>query len=155
MERQECKSIGRWISILYRQFQIYINNELAPYDLNSSEFIYIKSLAEHEGVNQKFLSDVLIIDDALTTRVMKSLEKKGYIIREKSVEDKRSYTVRLTEKGVKIQPVIFEKLRFWTNALAKDVSETEVEFMLEKLQLMSRNALLITKGKSEGIQPGQ
>ena len=32
-------SIGKWISVLHRQAQIYLNRELKPYGLNSSEYI--------------------------------------------------------------------------------------------------------------------
>lgn len=147
MANQEIKSIGKWISILHRQAQIYLNKELKPYDLNSSEYIYLVNLAENSGVNQKYLSDKIIIDDALTTRVMKSLESKGYIIRERSQIDKRSYTIRLTEKGVHIQPIILEKLNHWTTTISKNMNEVEIDFMIERLKEMSQNALRITKGE--------
>lgn len=146
MENETRKSIGKWISILHRQSQIYINNELKSYDINSSEYIYIVNLAQHEGVNQKCLSDMIIIDDALTTRVMKSLEQKGYIIREKNFEDKRAYNVRLTAKGREVQPIILAKLRRWTEILSRDMSREEVDFIYEKLKLMSNNALHFIKG---------
>lgn len=151
MEGQEHRSIGKWISILYRQAQVYLNNELKPYNLNSSEYIYLINLAGNEGASQKYLSDMLIIDDAFTTRVMKSLEQKGYIAREKSLEDKRLYNISLTEKGKKVQPVIIGALEHWTRILSKDMSEEDIDSMIEKLKLMSRNALAITKARKKEI----
>lgn len=147
MESPEIRSFGKWISILHRQFQIYLDNELNSYDLNSSEYIYLVNLVCNEGVNQKYLSNMLIIDDTLTTRAMKSLEKKRFIIRETSLVDKRSYNASLTEKGKSIQPIILEKLHYWTDTLSKDMDDGEMDFILEKLILMSKNALLITKGE--------
>ncbi|HEY5562275.1 MAG TPA: hypothetical protein VIK72_11070 [Clostridiaceae bacterium] len=61
MESPEIRSFGKWISILHRQFQIYLDNELNSYDLNSSEYIYLVNLVCNEGVNQKYLSNMLII----------------------------------------------------------------------------------------------
>ncbi|WP_411678250.1 MarR family winged helix-turn-helix transcriptional regulator [Caproicibacter sp.] len=148
MERQEIKSIGKWISILYRQAQIYLNRELKPYDLNSSEYIYLVNLAaETNGSNQKHLSDMISIDDALTTRAMKSLENKGFIIREKSRSDKRSYHISLTEKGVGIQPNILEILKKWTDIISEGMDEDEKDFIIQKLTVMSNNAIKVTKGK--------
>ncbi|MVB10506.1 Transcriptional regulator SlyA [Caprobacter fermentans] len=148
MERQEIMSIGKWISILYRQAQIYLNRELKPYDLNSSEYIYLVNLAaETNGSNQKHLSDMIMIDDALTTRAMKSLENKGFIIREKSQSDKRSYHISLTEKGVDIQPIILETLKKWTDIISEGMDEDEKDFMIQKLTVMSNNAIKVTKGK--------
>jgi len=143
------ESVGKWISILYRHAQIYINNELKPYDLNSSEYIYLVNISSQEGVNQKYLSNMLAIDDALTTRVMKSLERKGYIVRQKSLEDKRAYIVKLTEKGDNIQPIIIEKLYRWTDIISENMSEEERESIIEKLKMMSHNALLVTKGRKK------
>lgn len=148
MEHQEIKSIGKWISILYRQAQIYLNREFKPYNLNSSEYIYLVNLAaENEGVNQKHLTDMIIIDDALTTRAMKSLESKGYILRQKSPSDKRSYRITLTEKGLKIQPIIIEILKKWTDIISKGMSKEEKDSIIQTLKLMSHNALNATHGE--------
>ena len=145
MKKDKGRSIGRWISIIHRQFQIYINNEIKQYDLNSSEYIYLISLGHNEGVNQKYFSDQLCIDDALTTRVMKSLEHKGYITRSRSERDKRAYSIRLTGKGAAIQPVIIDKLNHWTEILSKGMDGDEVDYIIGKLQAMSQNAVHETK----------
>ncbi|WP_319559741.1 MarR family transcriptional regulator [Marispirochaeta sp.] len=149
MENQEkVKSIGKWISILHRQAQIYLNRELKPYGLSSSEYIYLVNLGvEDDGINQKCLSDMIIIDDALTTRVMKNLETKGYIIREKSQIDKRSYNIRLTKKGIEIQPIILKVLKNWTDIIAEGMNEAERDSIIQKLTVMSHNALKVTQGK--------
>lgn len=140
------ESLGKWISIIHRQFQIYLNRKLKPYGINSSEYIYLLNLAREEGVNQKQLSDMLFIDDALTTRAMKSLETKGFLIREKSKRDQRAYEIRLTEKGVEIQPVILKILNQWTGIISQNISESEYDYFLNKLKTLSNNALKETKG---------
>jgi DNA-binding MarR family transcriptional regulator len=146
MNDQGMRSIGKWISILHRQAQIYLNRELKPYGLNSSEYIYLVNLAAgNNGVNQKQLSDMIIIDDALTTRAMKSLENKGYIVREKSQSDKRSYNIRLTEKGIRIQPIILGILKKWTDIISEGMNEEEKDLIIQKLKAMSNNALKVTK----------
>jgi DNA-binding MarR family transcriptional regulator len=148
LENNHIKSIGKWISIIHRQSQIYINRELKPYNLNFSEYIYLINLAsENKGVNQKHLSDMLIIDDALTTRVMKSLEGKGYIVREKSQSDKRAYNIKLTEKGVRIQPVIIKTLKKWTDTISEGMDEAEKDAVIQKLTAMSQKALRATRGE--------
>lgn len=148
MEHQKIKSIGKWISILHRQAQIYLNGKLKPYGLNYSEYISLVNLSpESDGNNQKHLSDILIIDGALTTRAMKSLENKGYIIREKSKNDKRANSVRLTKKGIDIQPIILKALNDWTDSISEGMNEEEKDLIIEKLTAMSYNALKVTKGK--------
>ena len=142
MKNQETESIGKWISILYRQTQIYLNGQMKPYGLNYSEYISLVNLSpESDGNNQKHLSDILIIDGALTTRAMKSLEKKGFILREKSKNDKRANSVSLTKKGIEMQPVILRVLKDWTNIISNGMNEEEKEFIIQRLKSMANNAL--------------
>lgn len=147
MKDYPIKSIGKWISILHRQSQVYLNRKLKPYGLNYSEYIYLVNLQESDEVNQKHLSDLLIIDGAFTARALKSLENKGYIIREKSRSDKRSYKIKLTEKGIKIQPIILEALKSWTDIISEGMDEEEKDSIIQKLKAMSNNAIKVTKGK--------
>ncbi len=148
MGHKRTQSIGKWISILHRQAQIYLNRELKPYGLSSSEYIYLVNLdTEEEEINQKSLSDMIIIDDALTTRVMKNLETNGYITREKSQIDRRSYNIRLTRKGIEIQPIIRKTLKKWTDIIAEGMKDEERDSLIQILTTMSQNALRVTKGK--------
>lgn len=145
--KKENSSIGKWISIIHRQSQIYINNELKQYDINSSEYIYLVNLAIDKGVNQKHLSDLLCTDEALTTRVIRSLENKGLVLREKSTVDKRAYDVRLTDKGKEMQPIIIDKLKHWTEILSIGMDKDKVDFIIDNLMLMANNAKIMNRGE--------
>ncbi len=135
----ETKSVGKWISFLHRQFQVYINHEMKPYNINSSEYIYLAELGKDEGVNQSYFTESLSIDPALTTRVMKTLEEKGFITRTKDEHDKRAVLIHLTEEGRRIQPILIEKLTNWTNCLTSDFTEDEHESIYQSLIKMSSN----------------
>ncbi len=132
-------SIGKWISFIHRKFQIYINHEMKPYDINSSEYIYLAVIGKDEGVNQATFTEALSIDPALTTRVMKTLEKKGFITRKKDEVDKRAMIVGLTDKGKEIQPILIEKLDHWTKILTEGMEEEEYERIYNSLIKMSEN----------------
>ncbi len=146
MKNKEDRSIGKWISIIHRQSQIYLNNELRQYDINSSEYIYLVNLASNEGVNQKYLSDMLCVDEALTTRVIRNLEKKNYVVRERDSDDRRAYNVRLTEKGKEIQPIIVDKLKDWTVVLSTGMNKEQVDYIIDNLISMANNAIITNRG---------
>lgn len=90
-------NIGKYISILSRQFQIYINRELKEHDISSSEYIFIVNIPDDGDINQKQICDSFEIDQAMATRSMKSLEEKGLVLREKNPHDKRAYMIPLTK----------------------------------------------------------
>lgn len=148
MSSNSKKSVGKWISLLHRQFQIYINHEMKQYDINSSEYIYLAAMDIDGVVNQAYLSETLSIDPALTTRVMKSLEKKNYITRTKGTDDKRTIIIKLTDKGREIQPILIEKLSFWTKTLTEGFRDEEQEFVYNSLIKMSENVLNLRKENS-------
>ncbi len=141
MKKEPLESIGRWISVLYRQFQIYINKALKEYNLNSSEYIYLIHLDDQDGVNQKYLSDKIGIDDALTTRAMKSLESKGYITRVKNIKDRRAYQINITQEGRNLVPLIEKVLKEWTLILSQDMTSEDVHELITTLHHMSSKAI--------------
>jgi DNA-binding MarR family transcriptional regulator len=60
-----------------------------------------------------------------------SLESKGYVVREKSQSDRRSYRINLTEKGVSIQPIILKTLKEWTDIIKKVMDEEEKDAIIQ------------------------
>lgn len=148
MGEQTNQSIGKWISVLHRQAQAYLGRELKPYGLNASEYIYLVNIAKQKSaVNQKQLSDMIMIDGALTTRAMKSLEAKGFIRRTKNADDQRAYEISLTARGWGIQPVIMQTLGRWTEIISQGVSAQDRDLIVEKLMAMSQNALKAARGE--------
>ena len=135
------ESLGKWISLLYRQGQIYITNELKPYNIGYGQFPILNVLFDKDGIHQEEISTILSIDKATTGRAMKKLEKGGYVKRVRDTEDRRAYKVFLTKKGTKMQPVVHRILRQWTDILSSDFSEDEIEVIKQLLGRMYQNAL--------------
>lgn len=58
-------SIGKEISILYRQFNIYITRELKDLNIMPSEYIFIVNIDEGKSCNQQEICDSFVIDKPL------------------------------------------------------------------------------------------
>lgn len=122
---KDVKSIGKYISILYRQAQSYITHQLRPYNIGSGQYIFLLALYEHDGINQEELSKELMIDKATTARALYKLEKSGYVLRETDPEDRRAYHVFITDKARELKPIIYRTVRAWSDLLGADLSEEE------------------------------
>ncbi|MCF6411313.1 MarR family winged helix-turn-helix transcriptional regulator [Pseudalkalibacillus salsuginis] len=144
--KKENESIARWISILHRQFQIYLNKELKDYDINSSEYIFLVNLYERDGISQEQLSANLFINKAATTRAISRLEKLGYLHRTRDPMDSRAYLVTLTVKGLEMRDFIKTKLSYWTQIISTGLTTEEADDFKQKIKQMSMNALAVTKG---------
>jgi DNA-binding MarR family transcriptional regulator len=139
------ESAAKWISVLHRQFQMYLNRELKPYGIRSSEYIFLVNLYEKDGVSQETLSRNLYINKAATARAIGRLEKLGLVRRTRDAADARAYAVTLTPEGMKLKGVIQELLRRWRETLEAGLTEEECEFMLRTIKRMSANALALVE----------
>ncbi|MCM1991357.1 MarR family winged helix-turn-helix transcriptional regulator [Oceanirhabdus seepicola] len=133
--------MGRWISVLYRQFQVYINKELKELNISSSEYIYIIELFMDDGVSQDDLSKQLFINKSAVARSISSLEKKNYVLRRTDKYDKRIKRVYLTEKSREIEEKLFKALENWDSIIKANIDESSVNITTKTLQKMSIKVL--------------
>lgn len=65
-----------YISVLYRQFQIYINNNTKDLQISASEYIFLMEMYKNDNMSQEQLSKNLIIDKSATARAIKCIGRK-------------------------------------------------------------------------------
>lgn len=134
------ESFGKYISAIYRQQQILINNRLKPYGIGSGQYIFLVNIHKHEGLSQKELSNLITIDKTTTAKAVRKLEDEGYIYREQDEEDKRYHKLYLTQKGKDFIPTLVEILKSITDTLSSGMSAKQHEQTIESLKLMLENA---------------
>ena len=64
------KEMRKCISVLYRQFQAYINNNTKDLGIGASEYIFLIEMYENNNMSQEELSRSLIVDKAATARAI-------------------------------------------------------------------------------------
>lgn len=138
--KENNTSIGKWISILHRYAQCYINKQLKEYNIGSGQYPFLAVLLREDGISQEELSCRLHIDKGTTARAIKKLEEEEYIVRKVDEKDKRAYKIYVTEKALKIKPVLFEALKNWTDILVTGFEQKEKEEVIEVLEKMASNA---------------
>ena len=72
---------------------------LGPLGLTYTQYIVLMVLWEKESVNVGQLGSILHLDAGTLTPLLKTLEKEGYVTRERSKEDERVTLITITEKG--------------------------------------------------------
>ena len=82
------------------------NNILKEYNLTYTQYIVMMFLWEHNETNVNNLGNTLLLDSSTLTPLLKKLENKGFIIREKSKMDERNLVIKLTTKGINLKDKI-------------------------------------------------
>lgn len=72
-------------------------------DLTYTQYIVMMVLWEKKHVNEKVLCNELCLKSNTVTPLLKKLEDKGYIKKEKDKGDERNLVISLTEEGEKLQ----------------------------------------------------
>ena len=108
--------------------------------LTKEQFAVLLYLEEGRK-NQSFLAVVTERDKGSLTRLIQSLEKKGYIKRTTSKEDNRVNQVELTTKGREILAETKPLMMGFFSSLQEGISAKEMELATKVLQKMQQNAI--------------
>lgn len=93
-------------------------------------------LYEQDGLSVKELANKIHLTQPTVTVLINKLEKLGYVNRIKSGEDSRVTLVKLTEKGVALQPAfrdISDKLNEAIYGGLSPAQREDLEFLLEHI----------------------
>ena len=72
-------------------------------DLTYTQYIVMIVLWEKNEINLKKLGEILFLDSGTLTPVLKKLEKKKYITRNRLEKDERNLMISITENGKKLK----------------------------------------------------
>ena len=90
-------SIGYALSTTLNLLRKEFNSKTIKYNLTSEQYAVMKLVDEIGALTPTKISEILKRDKATITRIINSLEKKGFIKKEKL--NNRSFEVELTPKG--------------------------------------------------------
>lgn len=95
--------IGRLLRRAHMAFSIKLRDRLAEHEMTFGEFAHLDRLWAEDGLNQTELSHRVGIETASSTAILSSLEKRGYIHRERDDNDRRNLKVYLKPAGRKLK----------------------------------------------------
>lgn len=113
-------------------------------NLTYTQYIVMMYFWEKSESNVTEISKALLLDPSTLTPLLKKLEEKGYITRERSSEDERNLVVRITEKGLSLRDKALEI----PNKIGKcvNLSEDEAKTLYNLMYKVLAN---IEKGERE------
>lgn len=92
----------KWLSVAERFAKTYLDNQLAPLGINSSQYMYLIRICDQPGLLQDSLIESFYIHPSNIVRMIAALEKKGLIRKQVYDQDKRTSRLYPTEKALSI-----------------------------------------------------
>ncbi len=99
LDNQICFPLYVCAKEVIRRYQPFLDK----LDLTYTQYIAMLALWEERTLSVKDLGKKLYLDSGTLTPLLKSLEKKGFILRIRSDKDERVVLISLTEKGKKLR----------------------------------------------------
>lgn len=99
LENQLCFPIYVCSKEIVRHYTPYLDK----LNLTYTQYIVMLYLWEKEKTNIKELGNTLLLDSGTLTPLLKKLETKGYIKRERSLTDERNLIITLTKEGINLK----------------------------------------------------
>lgn len=99
LDNQLCFPLYAVSKEIVRRYTPFLNE----IDLTYTQYIVMMVLWEHKEVSVKELGKKLFLDSGTLTPLLKTLEKKGLVTRERSKTDERFLVVSITEAGMNLR----------------------------------------------------
>ena len=99
LKNQLCFPLYAASNAVIRKYKPFLDK----LDLTYTQYLAMMVIWEKKFISVKTLGECLFLDSGTLTPLLKKLEVKGYIERDRFEEDERMVVVSLTEKGEKLK----------------------------------------------------
>jgi DNA-binding MarR family transcriptional regulator len=100
---------------------------LRPYDVTPEQLALLECLWEKDEIFQKELSEKTFKDQSTTTRILDRLESKGLVKRLVHPDDRRAFSIALTDEGRDFQTLVMPMITKARNRGLKGLNPEEIE----------------------------
>ena len=133
------KSFGFLIRELHRAINRELAIEIAPSNLTTAQWFFLRSLWVEDGVFQRELSRSVGLTEPTTVAALKVMERDGLIQRRRDTRDTRKVIVKLTRKGRSLEKKLLPYVGRINKRILANLSETEAEKLMSTIRkLISR-----------------
>jgi DNA-binding MarR family transcriptional regulator len=98
--------LGYWLRFVSNQVSASFQQRLSEKEVTVAEWIALRFLFSHSPCSLTKLADEMGMDKGAVSRLVDRLEKRAFITREFTFEDRRLSSIQLTSSGEKIVPAL-------------------------------------------------
>lgn len=141
MDTDINKSISL-VSHIHSATSDFLINELKKNglpDLATSHGNILFQLSLAESLTMKDLTELINRDKSTTTVLVRKLEQEGLVITESDIKDKRSKTIKLTDKGKNYNQKLSEISKNLISTFYQGFTDKEKEDFLSYLKKINKN----------------
>jgi MarR family transcriptional regulator, organic hydroperoxide resistance regulator len=120
------------------------NQQAGKYSLTMSMGFVLLNINPEQGTPATKIAPLMGLEARSLTRLLKSMEEKGFIIREADAADKRLVRIVLTKEGKKKREISKQTVLRFNDAVREQITGDQLTVFFEVLQQITR---MIEKNK--------
>lgn len=126
-----------WVGNLKKRIQKRVSEALKPYNLSSMHSMYLMTLYHKGEMTLVELSDALKFNRANTSRVIRDLIQKGYVVCDKNENNLRKYKVFLSDEGKRVAESFHNRVEAFKREDISRLTEEEWDTLVRLLNKLT------------------
>jgi DNA-binding MarR family transcriptional regulator len=123
----KSQSIDHQLRTTWQAVAKLYNEQAAKHDCTMSTAFVLLNIDYENGTPSTALGPSMGMEPTSLSRILKNMEEKGAIVREKNPNDGRSVIIKLTDYGKEMREFSKEQVIIFNNTIRQHVSEQELE----------------------------
>ncbi|MBV7276587.1 MarR family transcriptional regulator [Clostridiaceae bacterium UIB06] len=133
------QNVGNFTNLVNKKMVYYLTSQLGAFDITAEQWQVLLKLSKHNNINQKILSQMTNKDQPTLTRMLDILERKALVERHVSKEDRRSFCINITEKGLALTEKLIPYIEDIFKKILNGISEKDLNIYLDVLDQINKN----------------
>ena len=133
------QNVGNFTNLVNKKMVYYLNSQLGVFDITAEQWQVLLKLSKQNNINQKVLSKIVNKDQPTLTRMLDILERKALVERHVSKEDRRSFCIHITEKGLALTEKLIPYIEDIFKKILNGISEKDLNIYLDVLTKIDKN----------------
>ena len=123
----KSQSIDHQLRATWQAVAKLYNEQAAKHDSTMSTAFVLLNIDYENGTPSTALGPSMGMEPTSLSRILKTMEEKGAIVREKNPSDGRSVIIKLTDYGKEMREFSKEQVIIFNNTIRQHVTEQELE----------------------------
>ena len=132
-------TIGYEICLIAIKIHQNLTIKFKEFDITPEQWVILKELSKEDKISQNELSFRVEKDKNNIKAIIDKLEKKGYLLRQENLNDKRAFLIRLTDKAYLLINKLKDIDTEFNNELSKNINEKDIELFKIFLTKLKEN----------------
>jgi DNA-binding MarR family transcriptional regulator len=138
-EKEQQHQAGQLIRRAHQAATAIFMSEAKGFDLTPVQFAALIAIRDHPGIEATRVGDLIYFDRSTIGNVLERLERKGWILREPGVQDRRTKALFLTPDGKVVIRKVAAKVPAIAERILAPLTDKERKYFLSMLSRLVQN----------------